>query len=326
VTDLLSRIPAEHLLRLTTLNVNHDPAEMERRTGLACDELSVLAPEILCLQEVSFANDGSSAQLAAITAETGLAVVSAAPQSRSKHGVLTGNAVLSTLHVLEAGTIDLGTPQTPLPAADYAVLQARTGQSLIVVSAHLCWGGNKEGVRLTQVTAIDGRIRDLVERYRDRHPVAIMAGDFNSEPDSDTHRYLAGRGAGANGSYTYWTDAFAAAGNPAESVTVAGRNHWAQATARGVGIDFPELLPDRRIDFVYAYDWAFGRPGSPVAVRRCFTDTTRYGFPASDHYGLTADLWTPPVPGANATAEAGYETAPTGQLAVITPGQDPVLV
>lgn len=325
MTDLLSRIPAEHLLRLTTLNLNHDPAEIERRTGLACDELSVLAPEILCLQEVSFENDGS-AQLAAITAETGLAVVAATAQARSKHGILTGNAVLSSLPVLEAGRIELDTPQAPLPVADYAVLQARTGQSLIIVSAHLCWGGDKEGVRLAQMTAIDGRVRDLVERYRDRHPVAILAGDFNTEPDSDTHRFLTGRGAGTNGGYTYWTDTFTVAGSPDDAVTVAAGNHWAQVTARGVGIDFPEMLPDRRIDFVYTYGWAYGRTGSPVAVRRCFTDTTRYGFPASDHYGLTADLWTPPVPGANITIEAGHETAPTGQLAVITPDQDPVLV
>lgn len=322
--SVLNRIPTEHLLRLTTLNVNHDPAEVERRTGLLCDELGVLAPEILCLQELNFADDGGSNQLAAITAETGLAVVAGGPQTRSKHGILTGNAILSSLPVLEAGTIDLGTPQAPLPAADYAVLAAATGQSVIVVSAHLCWGGNKEGVRLAQMTAIDGRVRALVERYRD--PVALLAGDFNSEPDSDTHRFLAGRGAGTNGGYTYWTDAFAAVGNPAEAVTVAGRNHWAQATARGVGIDFPELLPDRRIDFVYVYDWAYGRPGSPVAVRRSFTDTTRYGFPASDHYGLTADLWTPPVPGANVVPGAGHETAPTGQLAIITPDQEPILV
>ncbi|MFF1880167.1 hypothetical protein ACFVVC_01695 [Pseudarthrobacter sp. NPDC058196] len=61
-------------------------------------------------------------------------------------------------------------------------------------------------------------------------------------------------------------------------------------------------------------------------MRRCFTDTTRYGFPASDHYGLTADLWTPPVPGANILASADHETAPTGQLAIVTPDQTPILV
>lgn len=327
MNPILAAIPAEHRLRLTTLNINHDPAEAERRTGLVCDELGVLTPEILCLQEVSFADDGSSAQLEAITAETGLVVVAGGPQTRSKHGILTGNALLSSLPVVETGVLGLGTPVAPLPYADYAVLDARTGQSLIVISAHLCWGGDREGVRLAQITAIDGNVRDLVETYRDRHPVALLAGDFNTEPDSDTHRFLAGRGAGTDGSYTRWTDAFETAGDPAEAITVAAANHWARATALGVGIDFPELLPNRRIDYVYTYGWAYGRPGGPVAVRRCFTDTTRYGFPASDHYGLTAELWTPPVPGANVVPEAGHETvAPTGQLAIVTPDQAAVLV
>lgn len=322
-----AQIPAEHLLRITTLNINHTPDELERRTGLACDELSVLRPQVLCLQEATFNPDGTSAQLESITAATGLAVATSAGQAISKHGTLTGNAILTSLPVLEAGPIALGTPGVFLPAADYAVLKAPTGQTLIVVSAHLCWGGDKEGVRLAQATAIDGRVRALLERYEDRSPVALLAGDFNSMPGSDTHRYLTGLGAGSNGGYTYWTEAFAVAGQPGEATTVAAGNYWAQATARGVGIEFPDLLPDRQIDFVYTYGWAYGRAGCPVSVRRSFTDTTRYGFPASDHYGLTVDCWAPPVPGADVPAVAGADkAAPTGQLAIITPDQEPVLV
>lgn len=322
-----TQIPAEHLLRITTLNINHAPDELERRTGLACDELEVLRPQVLCLQEVTFRPDGTSAQLEAITAATGLTVATAAGQAVSKHGTLTGNAILSTLPVLEAGPIALGTPEAFLPGVDYAVLKTITGQTLIVVSAHLCWGGSNEGVRLAQVTAIDGRVKALVERYADRNPVAVLAGDFNSRPGSDTHRYLSGLGAGTNGGYTYWTEAFAVAGKPEEATTVAADNYWAKDTARGVGIEYPELLPDRQIDFVYTYGWAYGRPGCPINLQRSFTDTTRYGFPASDHYGLTVDCWTPPVPGARVPVTAGHEkVAPTGQLAIITPEQEPVLV
>jgi hypothetical protein len=104
------------------------------------------------------------------------------------------------------------------------------------------------------------------------------------------------RRSGADSSgYTFWTEAFAVVGNPAEADTVAAGNHWAQQTARGVGIELPEMLPDRRIDYVWTFGWAYGRPGCPVAMQRSFTDTTRYGYPASDHYGLTVDFWTPPV-------------------------------
>lgn len=295
MNTVASQIPAEQLLRVTTLNVNHDPQEGERRTGMVCDELSTLLPAVLCLQEVTFEPDGSSHQLETISGETGLAVVSARAQATSKHGRPWGIAILSALPALESGAILLGTPDFPINRAQYAVLQAPAGQTLIVVSAHLAWGGDKEGVRLAQMTAIDGRVRSLLDRYKDHHPVAILAGDFNTAPGSDTNRYLNGQGAGADGGYTFWTEAFAVAGSPDEAVTVAANNPWAQATARIVGIEFPEMLPDRRIDYVWTYGWAYGRAGCPVTMQRSFTDTTRYGYPASDHYGITVDLWTPPV-------------------------------
>ncbi|MDF9278425.1 hypothetical protein P4U43_11560 [Arthrobacter sp. EH-1B-1] len=47
-----SRIPAEHLLRLTTSNINHAPSEVERRKGKVCDRLDTLQPAVLCLQEM----------------------------------------------------------------------------------------------------------------------------------------------------------------------------------------------------------------------------------------------------------------------------------
>lgn len=295
MNTVASQVPAEQLLRVTTLNVNHDPQEAERRTGMVCDELSTLLPAVLCLQEVTFEPDGSSHQLETISAETGLAVVSARGQRLLAHGTLSGNAILSALPALESGAILLGTPGFPINRAQYAVLQAPAGQTLIVVSAHLAWGGDAEGVRLAQMTAIDGRVRLLMDKYKDHHPVAILAGDFNTAPGSDTNRYLNGQGSGADGGYTFWTEAFAVAGDPDEAVTVAANNPWAQATARIVGIEFPEMLPDRRIDYVWTYGWAYGRAGCPVAMQRSFTDTTRYGYPASDHYGLTVDFWTPPV-------------------------------
>lgn len=288
-------IPAEELLRLTTLNLNHAPDEIERRTGLVCDELSALKPAVVCLQEVRFEADGTSPQLEAISAETGLDVLSATAQCEHKYGGRTGLAVLSSLPSLESGSISLQTPHYRLNRAEYAVLQSPAGRAIIVISAHLACGGDLEGTRLTQVTAIDAKVRALMRRYKDRFPVTLLAGDFNTAPGSDTNRYLNGQGAGADGGYTFWTEAFALVGNPEEATTVAAANPWAQQTARSVGIEYPEMLPDRRIDYVWTYGWAYGRPGCPVAMQRSFTDTTRYGYPASDHYGLTVDFWTPPI-------------------------------
>lgn len=295
MTPVASLIPAEELLRLTTLNLNHAPDEVERRTGLVCDELGALQPAVLCLQEVRFEEDGTSLQLEAIVAATGMDVLSATAQCAHKYGGLTGNAVLSSLPSLESGSIFLQTPHYRVNRAEYAVLQAPTGRAVIVISAHLACGGDLEGTRLTQITAIDARVRALMSRYKDHYPVTLLAGDFNTAPGSDSNRYLNGQGAGADGGYTFWTEAFALVGNPEEATTVAADNPWAQLTARSVGIEFPEMLPDRRIDYVWTYGWAYGRPGCPVAMQRSFTDTTRYGYPASDHYGLTVDFWAPPI-------------------------------
>ncbi|MBG0738939.1 endonuclease/exonuclease/phosphatase family protein [Paeniglutamicibacter antarcticus] len=295
MNSIVARIPAEHLLRVTTLNIFHAAEEVERRTRLICDELVALRPAVVCLQEVRFDEDGTSPQLESIAAVTSLRVVAAHGQHPRKNGGLSGNAVLSVLPLVESGAIVFGTPDCQLTLADYAVLRTDTGQSLIIISAHLAWGGDQEGTRLTQLTVIDARVRALMDKYKDRHPVAVLAGDFNTLPGSDTNRYLNGQGAGTDGGYTFWTEAFATVGNPNEATTVDAGNFWAQKTARGVGIEFPEMLPDRRIDYVWTYGWAYGRPGCPVAMQRSFTDTTRYGYPASDHYGLTVDFWTPPV-------------------------------
>ncbi|HEX9088894.1 MAG TPA: endonuclease/exonuclease/phosphatase family protein [Arthrobacter sp.] len=320
-------IPAEHLLRVITLNIDHAPEAAELRTGLVCDELGYLRPQVLCLQEVRYNKDGSSTQLDSIANATGLSVVSGFPQFESRHGDLTGNAILSTLPKIESGSFLLGTPNASLKRANYAVLQSDSGHVLIVVSAHLAWGGNKERDRLIQATAIDEHVAKLMAKYEDKSPIAVLAGDLNTLPGSDTNRFLSGLGAGAHNGYTFWTDAFGAAGSPEEAITVAADNYWAQATARSVGIVFPEMLPDRRIDYVWTLGWVYGKPGSPVSVKRAFTDTTRYGYPASDHYGLTVDFWTPPTPGALVAAEVAHDAgAPTGQLAIITPDLEPVLV
>jgi hypothetical protein len=94
-----------------------------------------------------------------------------------------------------------------------------------------------------------------------------------------------------------------------------------------VGIEFPELLPDRRIDYVWTYGWAYGRPGCPVAMQRSFTDTTRYGYPASDHYGLTVDFWVPPVLAPVPAGIGRLDAAPADEVMLeLEAAQDSALV
>lgn len=284
-------IPGEDLLRVGTLNANHAPEAARERTALVIDEQNRLRHDVLCLQEVRFEYDGTSRQLDDLVRGTGLGLVAARAQAEVVGG-MTGNAILSSLPVLESGHFPLGTPDAKIPHASYAVLGAPSGQPLIVVSAHLRWGGDQERQRLIQATAIDFLVRSLMARYEGRNPMAVLAGDLNADPDSDTIRFLQGKGAGATHGYTYWTDALSA-GSRAEAITVANDNPWAMETAKLKDIRFPHLLPNRRIDYIWTYGWTYGKPGGVVHLQRTFTDTSRYGYPASDHYGLTADLWTP---------------------------------
>lgn len=284
-------IPAGEVLRIGTLNANHAPEAARERTQLVIDEQNRIGHDVLCLQEVRFGYDGTSVQLEEIICGTGLGLVAARPQAEVLGG-MTGNAILSSLPVLEAGHFPLGTPDAKIPHATYAVLSTPSGRALIVVSAHLYWGGDQERQRLIQVTAIDFMVRSLLPRYEAQNPMAVLAGDLNTDPDSDSIRFLRGKGAGASHGYTYWTDAFTA-GAASEAITMANDNPWAIETAKLKDIRFPHLLPNRRIDYIWTYGWTYGKPGGAVSLKRTFTDSTRYGFPASDHYGLTAELWTP---------------------------------
>lgn len=286
-------LPADELLRIGTLNANHAPQAVRERTGLIAEEQNRLRHDVLCLQEVRFDYDGTSRQLADLVTDTGLALVTGRAQAEADGG-MTGNAILSSLPVRESGEFALGASDAKIPYASYAVLTTPSGRALIVVSAHLYWGGDRERQRLIQTTTIDFRVRSLIANYQDDHPIAVLAGDLNTDPDSDTIRFLQGKGAGTTHGYTYWTDAFTA-GDPAEAVTVAIDNPWAIETAKLKDIRFPHLLPNRRIDYIWTYGWTYGKPGGAVSLKRTFMDTGRYGYPASDHYGLTADLWTPPV-------------------------------
>lgn len=285
--------PSDELLRIGTLNANHAPQAVRERTRLIIDEQNRLRHDVLCLQEVRFGYDGSSSQLEELAFGTGLRLVTARAQAEIEGG-MTGNAILSRLPILESGEFPLDTPGVKIPNASYAVLKIPSGRALIVVSAHLSWGGDRERERLIQATTIDFHVRTLMAAYQQQDPMAVLAGDLNTDPDSDTIRFLQGKSAGATHGYTYWTDAFTA-GDPAEAVTVANDNPWAMETAKLKDIRFPHLLPNRRIDYIWTYGWTYGKPGGVIKLKRTFTDTARYGYPASDHYGLTADLWAPPV-------------------------------
>jgi endonuclease/exonuclease/phosphatase family metal-dependent hydrolase len=292
--DTLS-IPVEHQVRLTTLNVLHAEVAVEERASLLCSELQEIKPDILCLQEVTFEQDGSSLQLKNIVHGNYLRVASSLLQTPPDYRHQSGTAILTTLKVLESGSFPLDSPTATNNNASYAVLEHPTGKAVIVLTAHLHWGGDKEGERLKQVTAINREAKAIAGRYSDLHPMVLLAGDFNTLPESDSMRFLKGLGAGIDGSYTYWSDVWETHGTPEDEITVSSKNHWAQATARAVGIQMPNMMPERRIDYVMSLGWTHGKNGTALQMNRCFDRVGELGFTTSDHYGLTADFWAAPL-------------------------------
>lgn len=288
-------IPAADQVRVSTLNALHTPRSLTERTLLLASQLQDVQPDILCLQEVVFEPDGSSIQLKNLTHETGLNIVTSLRQTPETYKHSSGTAILSRLHPIEAGSFPLGTPTATNDSASYAVLEHSSGRTIIAITAHLHWGGDKGRERLLQLTAIDRRAKQIMERYSNLNPMVVLTGDFNTLPESDSIRFLKGLAPGSDGGYTFWSDTWEALGTPENEVTVANDNHWAKETAQSVGISLPHLMPNRRIDYVMALDWSYGKAGSPLTFERSFDGTGTLGFPPSDHYGITVDFWAPPV-------------------------------
>ncbi len=289
----VAAIPLAERCRVTTLNMLHSEYLFTERAHLVAAELKQLGTQIFCAQEVVYGRNGVPGGLEIIAAETDLVGVVGRDQLLINDGISSGTAIMTSLECLSTGSFRLGSRVATNDEAIYAVVLAPSGQAVIVVTAHLCWGGDKGRERLLQMTELDRHVWLLLQKFRHLDPVVAMTGDFNAAPESDLNSYLRGNTPGATGRYTFWADAFEAVGNPVEGATVEAGNVLAQQTARKVGIRYPSMMPDRRIDYIWTRGWTYGRPGMAINIQRCFTEVGPHGVTASDHYGLTSDLWTP---------------------------------
>ena len=161
------------------------------------------------------------------------------------------------------------------------------GQRVEVINAHYAWGGFPESIRTQQALLSDKYAR----RAREAKPgsLVLIAGDFNAVPDSDTNRYFDGK-TSMGLSSTLWADAWDSAGDPDEYHTSRTDNEFARTTAQSVGIKYPDMMPKRRIDYIKAFGYTYGRTGSPLLCKRWATSEGEDGLTISDHYGLYADF------------------------------------
>lgn len=152
-------------------------------------------------------------------------------------------------------------------------------------SAHLEHGSREEGRRYFQARVIDGLAGNLEEG--DPESVTVLGGDLNALPDSKTLRYLRGLDLDKDGGSTLWVDAWETAGqNVEEGTNNHGRNKLGMETARRCGSLWPELIPDRRVDYIMVRGWRYGLVGCPVGFFRLNDWDGEY----SDHEGIGALL------------------------------------
>jgi len=154
-----------------------------------------------------------------------------------------------------------------------------------VYSTHLSAAPVQAYNRRREVVAIDEAIRASSDPGAPLPPV--LCGDFNAEPGSDEIRFL-GALTDFDGRWTYYRDAWAAAGRSDAGITADPRTNPA---CRALNV------PPKRIDYVFLGD-AFLRPhGAGQVVRaEIVFDEPLTGILASDHYGLVVDVVWPDRP------------------------------
>ncbi len=278
-------------LRVMTLNIWNRQGPWEARRELIRKGLRELSPDVVALQEVLrlAVPDGSQAlsQADDLARDLGYQVAYGPAWNLDRHGLLDfGNAVLSRLPILEQHNVTLPNPMRhETRGLLYTLLGGPSWQVPFFVT-HLDWQLDLSPVRCQQVAFVTETMATLEAAARGREGAdvlpAILAGDFNAEPESDEIRYLRGRhglvGPGGETRGVYFADAFGLCGDgPGE--TFSRSNPYA---AR-------EREPNRRLDYLFIGSLDKDLRGEPLSARRCFTEPEGGVF-ASDHFGVLAEV------------------------------------
>lgn len=245
--------------------------------------LAELDVDVVCLQEIE--DDTAAEVLGEVSRSSDLEVIAYEPGTTV---VPSGTAVLSRLEgVGELGVVGVFRGEGEWRAAVARVITP-AGWELRVCSTHLRWGGRNEHQRVEQVVRIDA---DLCARGG--VDGTVLAGDMNAVPEAASMRYLRGVEP-IGGACAQWTDAWLVAGQ-GDGYTSSPKNRWAVETGRMRGFLRPEMLPERRIDYIYIEGYAHGRIFAPLECR-VVNSAESHRLEPSDHWAVVADLYDPARP------------------------------
>ncbi len=287
------------MLRIASLNLLKEPELLAERLDLLADTLRHENLDFLCLQEVPGSDVAGFDVGEALSYKLGMAFKVIGEPKRGEYG----NVTISR-HPIKQHELNVKMPTADVNVPVLVTKSKVGGRSVYVFNAHLKWGNVNEARRLREAHHISQNARDIFTRepgghFRQNRPVILLAGDLNAVPDSRTVRYLRGLDLDQDGDSTLWLDAWSECGDPKQSGHTSGDpTFWSKRTSASVGAGYrPEQTPRRRIDYVMAYEWAWGQAGQPVAARtfgaETFLGPALEGITVSDHYGIIADFWMP---------------------------------
>jgi len=275
------RPSSEASLRVLTLNLWSHGGDWRARMAVVREAIAAAGPEIVAFQEV--VATGAEDQAVDVLGPAFTVVHSA---RRGPDGVV-GASLASRLPILATEEVDLRLTDRvgTFPATAIVATVRHPAFGPIVFVNHLpSYQLAFERERELQAVAVARRVEELTGPPGDPPSShAIVAGDFDAEPDAASVRFWTGR-------------------QSLDGLSVCYRNAWesanpGEAPALTYTTESPLLRdwdwPFRSIDHILVRCAAHGGPS--LAVRSCsrFLDEPVDGVWASDHFGLLAELAAP---------------------------------
>ena len=283
------QIPATEQLRIASFNMLNSPYQHQTRLNMLIEEINQTQPDILCLQEVNLTETPKT--LETIKKLTHLKNITHIKPVTTAKGILQANATLTNIGNTTSQEINLH-----LPHATGNIINALHStltynhKTIHIINVHLYWGGENEHYRYQQIQKILHHLKPTI--HLNPKDIIILAGDFNSNPESMTIQHLKGNLTLPNTEGTYWTDASHTTTLETKTTTNA-QSILGYKTATGVGIQHPQLIPERQIDYIMVKGFAHGREGTPLTYHKCATKTNNQGLTISDHHGIFTDVYIP---------------------------------
>jgi endonuclease/exonuclease/phosphatase family metal-dependent hydrolase len=270
----------ENTLTVTTFNSLNNPDRKEERVEILFQELKEHDSDVVLLQEVL---EGTFPLIEAKALQDGW-FISEGSRVKQTPQKIYGNVTLSRIPVESQFMLPSGLSQT-LPHGHVEALITHFENDVTTINAHFPWGGRSELHRLDAAYRINQYAECLREQEPDR--LIILGGDLNATLSSSALRYLNAELIYKDSS-TFWTNAW----NFSDEVFPTARKDggWAETTAKSVGIQRPEMMPERTIDHILTYDWNFGKSHCPLSLKKFGESNLSNGFGLSDHYGLTVKV------------------------------------